>query len=91
MVDSNIIVIEPVMDLANINILYDACQAAYQGGSAEVKLDASKVERAKTPVFQLLLILKQALESENRTLVIEGATESFNNMAACIGLKDALA
>ena len=87
--EANAIIIEEVMDLANIQSLYDACQAAYQGGNAEVKVDASKVERIKTPIFQLLLILKQSLEKNDRKLVIEGQTEAFQNMAAVLGLEQA--
>lgn len=84
------IIIKEVMDLANIKELYDPCQAAYASGAKEIKIDASKVERVKTPIFQLLLIFKQTLEKEERTLVIEGATDAFIQMAECLGIKDQL-
>lgn len=81
------IMIDEVMDLANIQTLYDACNAALQTQEQTIILDASKVERIKTPVYQLILVFKKTLESQNRTLTIEGGTEAFYAMAECLGIK----
>lgn len=84
------ILLEPVVDLSNIDSLHKNCQAALDRGEAIVNIDASQVERLKTPIFQLIIIFKRTLESSGRQLVIESPSEGFESIARCLGLWDAL-
>ena len=84
------ITLEPIMDLSNITSLHEVCQAALDDSALTVEIDASQVERLKTPLFQLIIIFKYTLKSIDKKLVIDKPSKAFEEMAKCLGAWEVL-
>lgn len=87
---SNIITLEPITDLSNIESLRSLCSEALKSNEPIIKIDASQAERLKTPVFQLIVIFKNAVEKIGKKLVIDSPSEGFQGLAKSLGLWEML-
>ena len=86
----NKITLEPIVDLSNIDALHTACKAALSCTDTAIHIDASHVERLKTPVFQLLIAFHNAIKTSNKKLIIDPYSEGFENLAKCLGVWEIL-
>ncbi len=86
----NKITLEPIVDLSNIDALHTAFKAAMAGTDTVIHIDASQVERLKTPVSQLLIAFQNAIKTSNKKLVIDSHSEGFKNLAECLGVWEIL-
>jgi ABC-type transporter Mla MlaB component len=84
------IILDPIIDLSNIDNLHKLCQAALDDNSTEIHMDASQVERLKTPVFQFLIIFKTAAQVRGKKLFIDNPSEALRGLQDLLGLKEDL-
>ena len=83
------IALDPILDLASISALQASCKEALLCNAPSVCIDASNVERLKTPIFQLLLSLQKSLQAKQLTLVIEKPSDAFKDLSSCLGILSA--
>lgn len=84
------IIIDSIVDLSNLDNLLKNCQLADESEAKVIYIDASQVERLRTPAFQLIIAFKNYLEAQGRELIINSPSEAFKNMANCLGLNKLL-
>lgn len=85
MENSSTIILEPIVDLSNIENLHKACISALDDNSNTVTIDASQVERLKTPAFQLLISFKNTCKDVGKTVIISSPSDGFKNLSMCLG------
>ena len=81
-----LITLEPIVDLSTIASLHAKCTEALASDLSHVYIDASQVERLKTPIFQLILCLQKSLIMQNRSLELVSPSEGFILLARRLGL-----
>ena len=90
MEDTYEITLDPMITISSIDTVYQACKLALESTSPHILVHAHQVERLNTPVFQLLISLKQTLKKQQRTCDIIQPSEAFNNMLEYLGLNQYL-
>lgn len=85
-----LITLEPIVDLSTVASLHAKCTEALASGLTNIHVDASQVERLKTPIFQLILCLQKSLLAQNRHLEISSPSPGFLTLARRLGLQSAL-
>ena len=62
MEDTYKIELQPIIDLSNINHLFELFKQALSQNVSVIDIDASKVARLKTPVFQMIITFQNKVK-----------------------------
>ena len=84
------ITLPEIMDIVAAELFLEDLKQAITDDTTKVTLVTDKVERVRTPCFQIIVSAQKSLNENNGTLEIKDPSENFRDSAALLGLTSKL-